>query len=179
MTSEPGVRSTAQLLWPGAAVAACLGLAAMLCSAGAGATAPAQPDLVVKTLSGQDFDLAAQRGHVVLMHFWATWCAPCRAEMPVLDAFYRRNRDKGLEVIAVSVDRGRDLRQVRDMAKAFSFPAAMLREASRNDFGPQNELPVTYVIDADGRVRDTMRPPDGVVTDANLAKIVQPLLSAH
>ncbi len=53
------------------------------------------PALVAQELSGQTFDLAAQRGKVVVINFWATWCPPCRKEMPALDAFYRKYHSQG------------------------------------------------------------------------------------
>jgi len=161
-----------------AAVAALLAFGICLTVA-AWAAPPAQPELTVKTLGGDRFDLAGQRGHVVLVHFWATWCAPCREEMPVLNEFYGGYRARGLEVIAVSVDRGRDLEQVRDVMRAFSFPSGMLRDAARNDFGSQNELPVTFVVDAEGRVRGELRPATTPLTQANLARVVEPLLTAR
>ena len=66
------------------------------------------PSLVVQELDGQTFDLSAVRGKVVVVSFWATWCPPCRAEMPVLDAFYRRYHGQGLEMIGLSADRPHD-----------------------------------------------------------------------
>jgi cytochrome c biogenesis protein CcmG/thiol:disulfide interchange protein DsbE len=148
---------------------------------GAPATAalPQEPALTAATLDSKTFSLAGSRGHVVLVHFWATWCAPCREEMPVLDAFYKRYRDRGVEVIGISVDRGRDIAQVREVMRAFSFPAALVRDAKPNDFGTQNELPVTFVIDAQGRVHDELRPDTTPLTDANLTRIIVPLLPAQ
>src|SRR5271170_6577500 len=68
----------------------------------------AAPPLHVPTLGGREFDLAALRGKVVIVSFWATWCPPCRAEMLILNAFYRRYHEQGLEVIGLSVDRPHD-----------------------------------------------------------------------
>jgi thiol-disulfide isomerase/thioredoxin len=154
-------------------------LAAGLCLAAvAWAAPPAQPELTLKTLGGDPFDLAGQRGHVVLVNFWATWCVPCRQEMPALNEFYGGYRARGVEVIGVSVDRGRDLAQVRDVMRGFSFPAGMLRDASRNDFGSQNALPVTFVIDTEGRVRGELRPDTTPLTRENLARVIDPLLPA-
>src|ERR1700680_3865892 len=69
----------------------------------------AGPKLIVTTLDGQIFDLAKMAGKVVLVNYWATWCAPCRKELPTFDAFYRRYHAQGLEMIGISIDFPRDL----------------------------------------------------------------------
>jgi len=139
------------------------------------------PTLTVVTLDGKNFDLTEQRGHVVLVHFWATWCTPCIKEMPALEAFYERYRARGVEVIALSEDRMRDLDEVHHMMHHMnmSYPVAMAHKADRNSFGKPAELPVTYVLDAGGVVRAEMRPDTQPVTEENLARIVDPLLAAH
>ena len=99
------------------------------------------------------FDLRAQRGKVVIVNFWATWCPPCRKEMPALDAFYRRYHGQGLEIIGVSADRPHDRSDVLKVAQSISYPAAMMGDAKTNDFEDPSELPVTYIVDAHGVVR--------------------------
>jgi len=161
------------------------GLAALLASsafallpAPAGAQSPDKPVLSVLTLAGEDFDLQRLRGQVVVLHFWATWCAPCIQEMPALEAVYSRYRKRGLEVIALSQDRTRDIEEVHHMMHhmKMSYPVAMLHNASHNSLGEQAALPVTIVIDAQGVVRARMRPDSLPVTEENLARIVEPLL---
>ena len=98
------------------------------------------PALVVQELDGKTFDLSAARGKVVVVSFWATWCPPCRKEMPVLDALYRRYRGQGLEMIGLSADRPHDRSDVTKMMQAFSYPAAMLDDAKVNDFGTPSAL---------------------------------------
>jgi cytochrome c biogenesis protein CcmG, thiol:disulfide interchange protein DsbE len=112
------------------------------------------PPLIANALDGQTFDLAKLRGKVVLVNFWATWCAPCRKEMPILDAFYRRYREQGLELIGISVDFARDSAKMRKAAGVVSYPTAMANDIPVNGFGPPEGVPVTYVVDAEGVVRD-------------------------
>jgi cytochrome c biogenesis protein CcmG/thiol:disulfide interchange protein DsbE len=96
--------------------------------------------------------------------------------MPALDAFYRRYRDRGVELIGVSVDRPRDRKDVVKVMQAFSYPAAVMKEASANGFGMPDALPVTYVIDSAGIVRARLRPDEVTVTEKALADAVLPLL---
>jgi cytochrome c biogenesis protein CcmG, thiol:disulfide interchange protein DsbE len=133
----------------------CLALGLQLSSAEAApALNEAAPPLVATTLDGQTFDLAKLRGKVVLVNFWATWCAPCRREMPILDAFYRRYREQGLELIGISVDFARDGAKMRKAAGAVTYPTAMANDIPVNGFRPLEGVPVTYVVDAEGVVRD-------------------------
>ena len=132
----------------------------------------AAPALVLTALDGSHFDLTKLRGKVVLVSYWATWCAPCRREIPKLDAFYRRYHAHGLEIIGISIDFPRDGEKARKMARTFSYPAALLQEISENGFGEQKAVPFTWVIDADGKIRDMMID----VRDELLNGIVVPLL---
>lgn len=134
------------------------------------------PSLVIPELDGQTFDLGAARGKVVVVNFWATWCPPCREEMPALDAFYRRYRDQGLEMIGLSADRPHDRSDVRKVMQSFSYPAAMLDDAKVNDFGTPNVLPMTVVVDRNGVVRTKLTPDQTPVTEKSLSAAVLPLL---
>ena len=112
------------------------------------------PPLVLTTLDGQAFDLEKLRDKVVLINFWATWCAPCRKEIPRLGAFYRRYRERGLEVIGISIDRPSDLEKVRRQMTSIAYPVAVLKDIAVNGLGKPEGVPVTYVIDSNGVVRD-------------------------
>ena len=64
------------------------------------------PEFALKDMNGRSFSLSSLKGNVVLVSFWATWCPPCRDEMPSLNRLYRDNRNKGLVVVAISTDKG-------------------------------------------------------------------------
>jgi thiol-disulfide isomerase/thioredoxin len=137
----------------------------------------AAPALVVPELDGQAFDLSALHGKVVVVNFWATWCPPCREEMPVLDAFYRRYHGQGLEMIGLSTDRPHDRSDVIKVMQSFSYPAAVLDDAKVNDFGPPNVLPVTFVVDRSGVIRVKLTPDQTPVTEKSLSDAVLLLLA--
>jgi peroxiredoxin len=112
------------------------------------------PPFVVTALNGQTFDLGKLRDQVVLLNFWATWCAPCREEIPRLNAFYRRYHEHGLEVIGISIDRPEDMQKVRKQMTSIAYPVAVLQDIAINGVGKPEGVPVTYVIDTNGVVRD-------------------------
>jgi cytochrome c biogenesis protein CcmG, thiol:disulfide interchange protein DsbE len=132
----------------------------------------AAPSLVLTELDGKAFDLAKLHGKVVLINYWATWCAPCKVEMPTLNAFFQRYRDQGLEIIGISVDFKGDIAKVPKAAKALAYPVALLGAITDNGFGPPEGVPLTYVIDANGIVRDKfIAAPDKLLND-----VVVPML---
>ena len=136
------------------------------------------PQLVVPQLDGHPFDLARLRGKVVLVNVWATWCSPCRGEMPTLNAFYRRYHARGLYLLGLSIDETSDAAQVRQVMKQFSYPGALASAAKVNGFGEPIAVPVTYVIDAHGVIRAELQAegPSGVSKQA-LERAVLPLLA--
>ena len=138
------------------------------------------PQLIVPQLDRHEFDLAKLRGKVVLVNVWATWCSPCRAEMPTLNAFYRRYHSRGLVLLGLSIDEAPDTAQVRQVMRQFSYPGALANAAHVNGFGEPIAVPITYVIDARGVIRAQLQAegPSGVSTQA-LEQAVVPLLAEH
>jgi cytochrome c biogenesis protein CcmG, thiol:disulfide interchange protein DsbE len=130
------------------------------------------PPLIADALDGQTFDLSKLHGKVVLVNFWATWCAPCRKEMPTLDAFYRRYHEQGLEMIGVSVDFARDTAKMRKAAGTVTYPTVMANDIPVNGFGPPDGVPITYVVDSEGVIRDKFI----AVPNKLLQDVVVPLL---
>jgi peroxiredoxin len=111
------------------------------------------PDFALNTLDGRSVRLSSLRGKVVLLNFWATWCAPCRIEMPWLVDFSSRYRRQGLEIVGVSVDDG-DREKVAAFvgARHVNYTIALKDEPVIDAYGGLRYLPQTFFIDRDGRV---------------------------
>src|SRR5882724_12164900 len=92
----------------------------------------AAPALKGVTLDGKPFDLAALKGKVVVVNLWATWCSPCREEMPLLDAFARKYAARGVVVLGLDENDPADLGEVQNVMTAFSYPALLAQSAPSN-----------------------------------------------
>jgi thiol-disulfide isomerase/thioredoxin len=130
------------------ALAACLLAAAIPVQA----AMPAQPSLKVTTLDGKPFDLAAQRGHWVIVNFWATWCVPCIKEMPDISQFVTTHANVRAIGLAYEDSDKADIQAF--LAKhPVSYPIAQVSlDDSPKDFDEPRGLPTTYLISPDGHV---------------------------
>lgn len=114
----------------------------------------ARLDYTLKDMSGKDVHLASYKGKVILLDFWATWCGPCKVEIPILVDLQTRYRDKGLVVLGVSVDD--PIEKLKPFAAQFKVNYPLLVGLGRDDFqdafSPMFAVPVTFVIGRDGKV---------------------------
>lgn len=136
------------------------------------------PAAVMTLLDGSHFSLSDQKGKVVLINFWASWCTPCRAEMPELDDFYRKHKANGLQVIAISIDKADDENKVRSIMQKYLFPAAMIHEADVMGFGKISRIPLSFLIDHRGILRWDGRARQLVIEKRALDWVVLPYLPA-
>lgn len=140
----------------------------------AGAAEAPAPLFVVKSIEGQTLRLVQLRGRPVIVDFWATWCVPCRASLPDLNAMQARFGSRGLVVVGLSVDDG-DAQQVRRFAKRMNlrFPVAMADERVMDLYGPIRSIPTTFFINRSGLV---VRRVVGYVDTETLQEYVQEIL---
>jgi cytochrome c biogenesis protein CcmG/thiol:disulfide interchange protein DsbE len=113
------------------------------------------PDFHVKDLDGKDLTLAGHKGQVVLLNFWATWCGPCRAEIPGLIELQNKYRDR-VQIIGMVVDEeddddGNNLRQLVK-SERINYPVALTSPEVRMAYGGITALPTVFIINPDGRV---------------------------
>jgi thiol-disulfide isomerase/thioredoxin len=109
-------------------------------------------DFSLKLVDGRTITLGALKGRVVFLNFWATWCPPCREEMPSMEILYRRFRDQGLELIAVDIMEGDKAVSAFLSDNNLSFPAALDSNGRvSNRYGIQ-AIPATFIIDRDGKI---------------------------
>lgn len=122
-----------------------------------GETIPA-PDFTLKSLSGEEVSLSNQKGKYVLVNFWATWCGPCKIEMPSLETLYQRFKSKNFSLLSISNDMF-GAKIVEPFAKAhnLSFPILLDQQLqASNKFGVVS-LPTTFMIDPEGNIIGELR----------------------
>ena len=137
---------------------------------------PARLDFTVKDIDGRNVRLSDYKGKVVLLNFWATWCGPCKVEIPALVDVYARYRDQGFAVLGVSVDDSPE--QLRRFAREYKMNYPVLVGRDREDlvddaYGPNWAIPVSFLIARDGRI---CRKHMGPLTKEQLERQVKALL---
>jgi thiol-disulfide isomerase/thioredoxin len=154
--------------------AAALALGAGVTVANVAPSAPA-PDFALRSVGGPNLRLKEQRGQVVMVNFWATWCGVCKAEMPGWQKYYEANKGRGFELIAMSIDEEQDeLRKHAAKNASLTFPIAWRwDDATDDNFGDIIGTPTLYVLDKSGKVAWMKR---GRVTQEQLAAAIEPLL---
>ncbi len=116
----------------------------------------AAPDFTLKGIDGNEVKLADYKGKVVMINFWATWCPPCRRELPDIVRIREELKDKGFEVIGVISEQPNSniLNTVNKMKESYgiNYPLAWFNNKVINDYGPINGIPRTFILDKKGQI---------------------------
>ncbi len=123
-----------------------------LMQAGKPATHPFAPDFSFKDLSGQTFELSRYRGKAVLLNFWATWCAPCRSEIPRFVDLQNKYGGQGLQIVGISLDDDPRLVSGFYQQLKMNYPVAIADAKLAEQYGGVLGLPVSFLIGRDGRI---------------------------
>lgn len=138
------------------------------------------PKVEGETLDGEAVSLADYAGSVVVLNFWASWCAPCRAETPVLKEVHTENRDAGLEFLGVNIKDNRTAAQAFERGQEIDYPSLYdqpgeIAQAFRDTVPPQ-AIPSTLVIDREGRIAARVI---GATNYEGLTGLVEPVLAEN
>ena len=144
---------------------------------------PDEPDVTFKNLQGQDVSLASLKGKVVIVNFWATWCEPCRVEIPWMIGFHQKYADKGLTILGVAMDdEGKSVVapyvqttqfDVDGHSMTMNYPIVLGNDDIAAKFGGLLGFPTTIVISRDGKIQKRFI---GLADEADLEKQIKALL---
>lgn len=167
--------ATTPLWWPGDTAHTATGTGS---PAGEFCDAQAQPaplDHVMKDMNGQEVNLASYKGKVVFLNFWATWCGPCKIEIPHFVNLQAKYQDKGVAFLGLSVDD--TVEQLKPFAEQYKINYPVLvgleNEAVQEAFGPIWGIPITFIIDRQGNI---CRKHQGLATEEQFERVIQSLL---
>jgi len=128
----------------------------------------------LKTGDGKTYELFQHKGKVIVVNFWATWCGPCRKEIPDFIEVYKKYKDQGVEIVGVSLDKD-GWAKVTPFVKQnnINYPVVLDNGAVASTFGKIQFIPTTFIIDPSGNIVDEHT---GVMTKAMLEAKIKPLL---
>jgi cytochrome c biogenesis protein CcmG/thiol:disulfide interchange protein DsbE len=128
------------------------------------------PDFQLTTFDGEKLSLADLKGQVVVLNFWATWCGPCKQELPLLEGYYRAQQRAGLRVLAIATEDSLKPYQLKPLAKILTIPMV---KRFKGNYGDIKALPTNFVIDRRGVLRYAAA---GGFTRETMAEILGPLI---
>lgn len=133
------------------------------------------PDLALKDLQGRIVRLSSYKGKVVLLNFWATWCPPCRAEIPELVRWQREYQGRGLQVLGVTYPPTNPMK-VRRFVRSLkvNYPIVFGSEKTKALFDKGETLPITVVIDREGNVLELI---EGILLPEEFEEKIRPMLA--
>ncbi len=132
------------------------------------------PQFRLKDIEGRTINLASLKGKVAIIDFWATWCPPCRLEVPILNNLQTKYRHQGLEIIAISLDESLDDIQRFLEQSPLNYTVVQGNETVMSQFGHITALPTTFFLDRRGNIRSQHV---GFMSQAALEKKIEQLLA--
>jgi cytochrome c biogenesis protein CcmG/thiol:disulfide interchange protein DsbE len=130
------------------------------------------PAFTLTTFDKRKVTLAEMKGKVVVINYWATWCAPCKAEMPMMHRYFKANQARGLEMFGVTTEDSVSKTQLKKVSELLSYPLS--NRMSRGYGSIDNAVPSTYIIDRKGIVRHAKK---GAYTEREFKAALDPLLA--
>jgi len=136
------------------------------------------PDFELRSLDGHTVKLRDLQGKPVLLNFWATWCAPCRVEMPWLVELDQRYRAQGLQIVGISLDDSGSTKEVSTFVtqRGVQYQILLGDSATANEYGGVRFMPQSFFIDADGKIRKATT---GLIGKQSLEDDARALLSSR
>ena len=144
-------------------------------SVGASLRGKPAPNFTLTDLAGKKVSLSDFRGHPVMVNFWATWCGPCKLEMPWFETMYGKYKPQGLVILGLSQDEGTDKADIASAARKIgvSYPILLPDEKVAKEYGGVDYLPETFYVDANGKiVEEVAGAPSLDEVDANIRKTI-------
>jgi len=132
------------------------------------------PNFNLLSPTGESITLSDYEGQVVLVNMWATWCPPCKAELPDINAFYEVHKDEGFTVLAINIQEDEGTVDAFIQAKGFHFPVLLDIRGEVMNLYQAPGLPTTYIIDRNGVIQHIQT---GAITKQQLEAIIEPLLT--
>jgi peroxiredoxin len=131
------------------------------------------PDFSLVDTAGKTFSLSQMQGKVVLINFFTIWCQPCRHEMPDLNAIYKENKDKGLEMVGICLNA--DPNQLKVLVKQLNldYPILLGTDKVNKDYGEIVGVPTTFIVDKQGKIAEKIV---GARSKDEFLKMIKPLL---
>src|SRR3989338_7970354 len=157
-------------------IAAILGLCLVFSAA---ATASSQnpgsvaPQFTLKDINGKEVSLSSFKGKVIILDFWATWCPPCREEIPDFIALQKEYGTKGLQVIGISVDKDKDALVKFYKDNGMNYPVVLTDGAVEAKYGGIRGIPTTFIIDRTGKIAKKYV---GAISKKQFESDIKPLL---
>jgi len=114
------------------------------------------PDFRLPSLSGEEMALESFKGQVVLLNFWASWCDPCKQEMPEFEKIHQKYHDRGFQVVGINIDKKKENAQMFADYFHVNYPVLLDPESATIQRYLGRSMPTSYIIDRTGRVREVI-----------------------